>query len=76
MAKKEFHHYQFFDPFSGEMPLSVTLMINYHRSELAKSEKTPLSLNDLIDLNELLDINQDNVLELMPASSKSKNKKK
>lgn len=52
MAKKEYHHYQFIDPYSGEMPFSITMLIRYNKKDSIK--ENPINANDLILLDQEL----------------------
>lgn len=53
MAQKEYHHYQFIDPYSGEMPFSVTMLIRYNKKSF--KEFNPINADDLIQFDEELD---------------------
>lgn len=52
MKIKEYHHFQFIDPTSGNAPLSVTMLIRY--DNLSHEKKVPISTNELIDLNDYI----------------------
>lgn len=53
MAQKEYHHYQFIDPSSGEMPFSVTMLVRYHKKRVKDPDL--ICADDLILLDQELD---------------------
>lgn len=55
MARKEFHHFQFIDPSSGEMPLSITLLVRYNSQEGNLVDLGPISADELLELDETME---------------------
>ena len=55
MARKEFHHFQFIDPNSGDMPLSITLLVRYHYPEGDIFNFSPISVDELLELDETME---------------------
>ncbi|KKQ90602.1 MAG: hypothetical protein UT11_C0002G0006 [Berkelbacteria bacterium GW2011_GWA2_38_9] len=68
MAKKEYHHYQFIDPYSGQMPFSITMLIRYNKQSTNK--ENPICADDLILLDQELTDFDGNFKKIF---SKSKN---
>lgn len=52
MTNREFHHFQFVDAKSGQMPLSISILIRYPKS--FSRLKGPITADDLIELDSTL----------------------
>lgn len=74
MEKKEFHHFQFIDPTSGEAPLSMTLMIKYNYKGQETAKLPPLSANDLLDLEKSLNSLSGNFAQQLMTSENKQSK--